>query len=291
MPKKGDRAAGGKAKAKPQKGSASGGAKAKGELPGVVDAKAKLHPRAKCSDASVGQKATTGEALESGLGGRGGQGHGGKGGCVGGGGGSSSRAGDAAIAATGSGAGARHSNALSDGTVRSMTAWPATVIGESASTGGHEGRSVDKKERCFQISTLVRTQPLSHSSSNRSSSSSSTSRPPQKKRRGSQTNQAGPPVPGSSVSRVLDERPGNTEAGRARAGSMGWRGRVTRAGEGVSVRICTFVFREDRREVPQIRLLWGPLGTTGGRLHTLLFNGTHYDVVTLTQEQLDMLGL
>ena len=55
-------------------------------------------------------------------------------------------------------------------------------------------------------------------------------------------------------------------------------------------RICTLLFCQDPREGPQTRLLWGPLGTAGD-IHTLLFNGTHYDVVTLTQEQLVMLGL
>ncbi len=55
-------------------------------------------------------------------------------------------------------------------------------------------------------------------------------------------------------------------------------------------RICTLLFRTDPREGPQTRLLWGPLGTVGN-IHTLLFNGTHYDLVRLTPEQLAMLGL
>ena len=55
-------------------------------------------------------------------------------------------------------------------------------------------------------------------------------------------------------------------------------------------RICTMLFRIDPLEGSQTRLLWGPLGTVG-RIHTLLFNGTHYDFVELTPEQLTMLGL
>ena len=35
----------------------------------------------------------------------------------------------------------------------------------------------------------------------------------------------------------------------------------------------------------QVRLLWGPLGTTGPT-HTLLFNGTHYDLVIMTEDQM-----
>ena len=55
-------------------------------------------------------------------------------------------------------------------------------------------------------------------------------------------------------------------------------------------RICTMLCRNDPREGPQTRLLWGPLGKAG-KVHTLLFNGTHYDLVELTPEQLTMLGL
>ena len=55
-------------------------------------------------------------------------------------------------------------------------------------------------------------------------------------------------------------------------------------------RICTLLIRIHPREGPQTRLLWGPLGTGGG-LHTLLFNGDHYDILTLTEEQLIILGL
>ena len=55
-------------------------------------------------------------------------------------------------------------------------------------------------------------------------------------------------------------------------------------------RICTLLLRNDPREGPQTRLLWGPVGTVG-EIHTLLFNGGHYDLVKLTQEQLVMLGL
>ena len=55
-------------------------------------------------------------------------------------------------------------------------------------------------------------------------------------------------------------------------------------------RICTLLFRSDPREGPQTRLLWGPLGTVG-HIHTLLFNGTHYDLLTWTEEHLIMLGL
>ena len=55
-------------------------------------------------------------------------------------------------------------------------------------------------------------------------------------------------------------------------------------------RICTLLLRNDPAEGWQVRLLTGPLGTTG-RIHTLLFNGTHYDLATLTPEQLILLGL
>ena len=55
-------------------------------------------------------------------------------------------------------------------------------------------------------------------------------------------------------------------------------------------RMCTLLFRNDPREGPQTRLLWGPLGTVG-EIHTLIFNGCHYDMVKLAQEQLVMLGL
>ena len=55
-------------------------------------------------------------------------------------------------------------------------------------------------------------------------------------------------------------------------------------------RICTLLFRQDPTEGSQVRLLTGPLGTTG-HVHTLLFNGTHYDLVTLTPEQMILLGL
>ena len=55
-------------------------------------------------------------------------------------------------------------------------------------------------------------------------------------------------------------------------------------------RICTFCCRNHPVEGLQTRLLWGPLGTTGD-FHTLLWNGTHYDLLTLTREQLNMLGL
>ena len=56
------------------------------------------------------------------------------------------------------------------------------------------------------------------------------------------------------------------------------------------IRSCTLLFRNDPCEGPQTRLLWGPLGTRG-RIHTLLFNGTHYDLVELMQDQLVTLGL
>ena len=49
-------------------------------------------------------------------------------------------------------------------------------------------------------------------------------------------------------------------------------------------RICTLFFRQDPVEDSQVRLLAGPLGTTG-HIHTLLFNGSHYDLVILTQVQ------
>ena len=55
-------------------------------------------------------------------------------------------------------------------------------------------------------------------------------------------------------------------------------------------RICTLLFRKDPVEGSQMRLLTGPLGTTG-HIHTLLFNGSHYDLVILTQEQMLLLGL
>ena len=55
-------------------------------------------------------------------------------------------------------------------------------------------------------------------------------------------------------------------------------------------RICTLLLREDPVEGSQVRLLTGPLGTTR-HVHTLLFNGTHYDLVILTQEQEIALGL
>ena len=55
-------------------------------------------------------------------------------------------------------------------------------------------------------------------------------------------------------------------------------------------RICTMLERTDPREGLQTRLLWGPLGT-GGPIHTMLFNGTHYDLVGLTPEQLTILNL
>ena len=42
--------------------------------------------------------------------------------------------------------------------------------------------------------------------------------------------------------------------------------------------------------VPRCAFLWGPLGTVG-EIHPLLFNGGHYDLVKLAQEQLVMLGL
>ena len=55
-------------------------------------------------------------------------------------------------------------------------------------------------------------------------------------------------------------------------------------------RICILLLREDPAEGSQVRLLTGPLGTVG-HIHTLLFNGSHYDFVILTKEQLIMLGL
>ena len=55
-------------------------------------------------------------------------------------------------------------------------------------------------------------------------------------------------------------------------------------------RICTLLLRSDPAEGFQVRLLTGPLGTTG-HMHTLLFNGTHYDVAILSPEQLILLGL
>ena len=55
-------------------------------------------------------------------------------------------------------------------------------------------------------------------------------------------------------------------------------------------RICTLLSRQDPVEGSQVRLLTGPLGTTG-HIHTLLFNGSHYDFVILTQEQMTLLGL
>ena len=55
-------------------------------------------------------------------------------------------------------------------------------------------------------------------------------------------------------------------------------------------RICTLLFRKDPAEGSQVRLLTGPLGTAG-HIHTLLFNGSHYDLVILTKEQLILLGL
>ncbi len=55
-------------------------------------------------------------------------------------------------------------------------------------------------------------------------------------------------------------------------------------------RICTLLIRIHPREGPQTRLLWGPLGTAG-HIHTLLFNGVHCDLLTLTEDQLTMLGL
>ena len=55
-------------------------------------------------------------------------------------------------------------------------------------------------------------------------------------------------------------------------------------------RICILLLREDPAEGSQVRLLTGPLGTVG-HIHTLLFNGSHYDLVILTKEQLIMLGL
>ena len=55
-------------------------------------------------------------------------------------------------------------------------------------------------------------------------------------------------------------------------------------------RICTLLSRKDPVEGSQVRRLTGPLGTTGP-IHTLLFTGSHYDLVTLTQEQEDLLGL
>ena len=55
-------------------------------------------------------------------------------------------------------------------------------------------------------------------------------------------------------------------------------------------RICTLLLRQDPVEGSQVRLLVGPLGTTG-HIHTLLFNGTHYDLAILTREQMVALGL
>ena len=55
-------------------------------------------------------------------------------------------------------------------------------------------------------------------------------------------------------------------------------------------RICTLLLRSDPREGPQTRFLWGLLGTVG-EIHTLLFNGGHYELMKLMQEQLVMLGL
>ena len=55
-------------------------------------------------------------------------------------------------------------------------------------------------------------------------------------------------------------------------------------------RICTLLFRQDPVEGSQVRLLTGPLGTTG-HIHTLLFNGSHYDLVILEREQMISLGL
>ena len=56
------------------------------------------------------------------------------------------------------------------------------------------------------------------------------------------------------------------------------------------LRICTLLSREDPVEGLQARLLAGPLGTTG-HIHTLLFNGSHYDLVILKEEQEIALGL
>ena len=55
-------------------------------------------------------------------------------------------------------------------------------------------------------------------------------------------------------------------------------------------RICALLFRQDPVEGSQVRLLTGPLGTTG-HIHTLLFDGRHYDLVILTREQVTALGL
>ena len=54
--------------------------------------------------------------------------------------------------------------------------------------------------------------------------------------------------------------------------------------------ICTLLLRSDPAEGWQVRLLTGPLGTTGP-IYTVLFNGTHYDTTILTPEQLILLGL
>ena len=55
-------------------------------------------------------------------------------------------------------------------------------------------------------------------------------------------------------------------------------------------RLCTLLYRDDPVEGSQVRLLTGPLGKSG-HIHTLLFNGTHYDTVILTPQQLELLGL
>ena len=48
--------------------------------------------------------------------------------------------------------------------------------------------------------------------------------------------------------------------------------------------ICTLLLRTDPVDGSQMRLVTAPLGMRGP-IHTLLFNGTHYDLVILTQDQ------
>ena len=55
-------------------------------------------------------------------------------------------------------------------------------------------------------------------------------------------------------------------------------------------RICVMIHRTDKQEGSEVRVVQGPVGD-GQEVYCLLYNGTHYDLLLLTHEQLHMLGL
>ena len=55
-------------------------------------------------------------------------------------------------------------------------------------------------------------------------------------------------------------------------------------------RICVMIHRTDKQEGSEVRVVQGPVGD-GQEVYCLLYNGTHYDLLLLTHEQLHVLGL